>query len=204
MDFIPKPVLTIDIVNFSLLSNTDQYQSFRKLINMLRQAIPSEHNKPSRRIWSPAGDGGSLTFWDDINAALQTAVNLGKLINAYNNNLPAGSTLQLRMGLHSGSVIKEVDFDERESVWGNGINISARVMSLAHPGQILASREFCTQANLLSRPQEEVSYIGKWWTKHNKSLDLFNIYIDGAGLPPSEVDEWYGPFHYPLQQAMET
>jgi CRP-like cAMP-binding protein len=204
MEFIPKPVLTMDIVNYSLMSNTEQYQAFRNLIEMLAQAIPREHNKPGRRIWSPAGDGGSLTFWDDINAALHTAVNLGKLINAHNKDLPPEHHMRLRMGLHSGSVIKEVDLDERENVWGNGINISARVMSMARPGQILASREYCVQADLLSRPKEEVNYIGKWWAKHNKTLDLYNIYIDGAGLPPSEVDEWYGPFHYPLQQAMET
>jgi hypothetical protein len=203
MDFIPKPVLTIDIVNYSLMSNTDQYQSFRTLIELLSQAIPREHNQRARRIWSPAGDGGSLTFWDDITAALQTAVALGRLFKDRNQYLPEDRQIRLRIGLHSGTVIKEVDFDERENVWGSGINISARVMSMAKPGQILASKEFCTQADLLSRPKE-VTYIGKWWAKHNKAIDLYNIYIEGAGLPPSEVDEWYGPFHYPLQQAMET
>ncbi len=203
MDFIPKPVLTMDIVNYSLMSNTDQYESFRQLISLLAQAIPREHNKPGRRIWSPAGDGGALTFWDDISAALDTAVSLGKLINEYNKSLLDNKQLRQRIGLHSGPVIKEVDFDERENVWGNGINISARVMSMAKPGQIVASEEFCSQADLLNPLKKGVSYIGKWWAKHNKVLNLYNIYIDGAGLPPSEVDEWYGPFHYPLQQALE-
>lgn len=203
MGFITKPVLTVDIVNYSLMNNTTQIQSFRMLVRMLNQAIPKEHNLSGRRIWSPAGDGGSLTFWDDIHAALQTAVALGQIINEYNKNLPEKKYFQVRMGLHSGIVIKEVDFDERENVWGNGINISNRVMSMAKPGQIMASKDFCSQADLFSRTQE-VTYVGKWWPKHNKPLELYNIYIDNAGLPPSEVDEWYGPFHYPLQQAMET
>jgi CRP-like cAMP-binding protein len=49
--------------------------------------------------------------------------------------------------------------------------------------------------------------IGKWWAKHHKSIELCNLYVegpDGAGIPASEVDVWYGPFHYPLQQAIET
>lgn len=202
MDFIPKPVLTLDVVNYSLMSNIEQYQSFRTLVALLGQAIPPEHNKPGRRIWSPAGDGGSLTFWEDLNAPLETAINLGKLLGKANQDLPPDKHLRLRMGLHSGTVIKEVDFDDRENVWGSGINISARVMSMAQPGQILASKEFCVQADLQYRAG--VTYIGKWWAKHNQTLDLYNIYIDGVGLPPSEVDEWYGPFHYPLQHALAT
>jgi CRP-like cAMP-binding protein len=108
----------------------------------------------------------------------------------------------VRIGLHSGPVSKQTDFDGRENVWGDGINMSARVNSLARPGQILASADFYKSAELHTRPREQVAPIGKWWAKHNKAIELYNIYIDGVGIPPSEVEEWYGPFSFPLDLAI--
>lgn len=214
MSFIPKPVLTIDIVDFSLRSVQEQMEAVQALIKMLGMAIPLEWNKETERIWSPSGDGGSLTFWNSIHAAAETAINLGRLINEYNEGkfvdeqgrrLPKPPMpFKLRTGLHSGTVSKEIDFDNRENVWGDGMNTSARVSSMARPGQILASEDFYNDAGLRSWPGLDAKPIGKWWTKHNKSLVLYNIYVNGVGIPYSEVEEWFGPFHYPLEQAIST
>ncbi len=204
-DFMTRAVLTLDIVDFSLMESQEQIKAIRALIKMLHQAIPENQDQPSARIWSPSGDGGSLTFWNNIYAALDTAVALSKILNAYNKT-PDVRPFLLRVGLHSGPVTKERDFDDRENIWGEGINISARIVGLAKPGQILVSEEFYKHAQLyVPRPGWEVTSIGKWWVKHDKSLVVYNIYTaDGAGLPSSEVEEWYGPFHYPLAQAIRT
>jgi CRP-like cAMP-binding protein len=204
MNFIPKPVLTVDIVDFSLMANPNQMMAIKELIGMLNQAIPSEHNRPEMRIWSPAGDGGALTFWEDIQVAVDTALALMNFVNQRNQSLEDDSRhFQIRIGLHCGTVTKQIDFDDRENVWGEGINTSARVNGLARPGQILASEEFCTKAGLLVRGSPEVVYIGKGWAKHHKLIHLYNLYMDGAGLPPSELDVWYGPFHQPLRMAID-
>jgi CRP-like cAMP-binding protein len=204
MAFIVRPVLTVDIVDFSLRSGEEQMKAVRALKDMLGEALPEDHkNDLTAYLWSPAGDGGSITFMKDIHAALSTAVSLGKLIEAYDRNLSANDKpLQVRIGIHSGPVSKETDFDQSENVWGDGINMSARVMSVARPGQILASADFYKHAELHTRPKGEVVPIGKWWAKHNQAIELYNIYIDGVGMPPSEVEEWYGPFSYPLDLAI--
>jgi len=204
MHFIPKPVLTVDIVDFSLMSNQAQMTAIKDLIWILNRAIPSEHNRPEMRIWSPAGDGGALTFWEDIQAAVDTALALATFVRQRNESSEEARRFQVRIGLHCGTVTRQIDFDERENVWGEGINTSSRVNGLARPGQILASEEFCSQAGLLNRGAPEVVYIGKGWAKHHKLLHLYNLYIDGAGLPPSELDVWYGPFHAPLRMAIDT
>jgi hypothetical protein len=202
--FSPKGVLTVDIIDFSLMKNQEQLGAILKLIEFLQSAVPEKENHPSRRVWSPAGDGGSMTF-EDIYAALETAKTLAKLINRHNQtHSPDSPSFQVRIGLHSGTVTKEVDFDNRENIWGEGINISARVAGLAKPGQILASQEFCERTDLLSMSPPDVEYIGKWWVKHNKFLPIYNLHLDGTGIPPSEVDIWFGPFYYPIQQAIET
>lgn len=216
MAFQTKPVLTVDIVEFSKRPGPDQMTAIQALIQLLHKAIPEQQNHPSKRIWGPAGDGGALVFWEDIHAAIETAVALGKYINQYNQGelilydarnkeLPrCKAPLQVRMGLHSGPVSKETDFDDRENVWGNGVNMSARVASLARPGQIVASHDYYTQAELKDHPEYEVTPIGKWWAKHHMSISLYNIYKDAVGIPGSEIEEWFEPFQYPLRLAIGT
>jgi hypothetical protein len=205
MAFSVRSVLTVDIVDFSLKSGKEQMKAIKALIRMLGQAIPEDQRGPGAYLWSPAGDGGSITFLDDIRAALPTAISLGKLVAEYNKTLPKNAlALQVRIGLHSGPVSKETDFDGRENIWGDGINMSARVAGMAKPDQILASSDFHKAAELKTRSEDEASPIGKWWAKHNQGIRLYNIYIDGVGIPPSKVEEWYGPFHYPLQVAINT
>jgi len=201
MGVLERIVLTLDVVDFSQIeTNEQQLEVIQTLIRLLRQAIPD----PKIGLWSPAGDGGSFTFLEDNSAAITTAVALGRLINAHNQE-KAGHPFQLRMGIHIGPVSKETDFDERENVWGNGINISARVTSMAKPGQILVSQDVYDSLGLKTWPKGEVTPISKRWAKHRVSLDLYNIYKekDQVGIPPEDLEEWYGPFQYPLQQAID-
>ncbi len=215
MEFMVKPVLTVDIVEFSQREGPEQMEAIQALIQMLDMAIPKKHNHPAGRVWSPAGDGGAITFWDAIHPTVDTAIALGRFVNQYNAGNLRGKNgkvfakpkkeFQLRTGMHSGPVSKEVDFDDRENIWGDGINVSARVLSLAKPGQILASEDFFKNHNW-SGSGLEVERIGKWWAKHHTSIVLYNIYSEEykVGITYSEVEEWFGPLHYPLEQAINT
>ena len=201
MGVVERAVLTFDVVDFSQINtNEKQLAVIQALIDMLRQAIPNHQIG----LWSPAGDGGSFTFLEDNNAAVFAALKLGELLNEYNKT-PGCCPFDLRTGIHIGPVYKEIDFDGRENVWGNGVNISARVASLARKNQILISDKACESLGLRNWPGLTVTAIGKRWAKHQLSLDLYNIYDKqrNVGTPPSDLEEWYGPFHYPLQQAID-
>ena len=210
-----KPVMTVDIVEFSKRrSGDEQMTALQALITLLNKAIPKEHNNRKMRLWSPAGDGGSLTF-EDIHAAVDTAVTLAKCISQYNEGVPFYDAdeqelprdkrpLEVRIGLHVGPVLKETDFDDTENVWGSGVNMSARVASLAKPNQIVASQEFVDQAELKNHPEYEVTDIGKWWAKHDISFRLFNIFQEGGGIPGLKVGGWFDPFQEPLRRAIGT
>jgi len=201
--FTPKGVLTVDIVDFSLMKNQEQLEAVQSLIKILQGAVPEAENRPDRRLWSPSGDGGSLTF-EDLFTALETAKNLSRWLNDYNTGRPDKPPLRIRTGLHCGTITVRQDFDDRLNVWGEGINISARVAGLAKPGQILASEDFCERTDLLRVGKPEVTYLGRWWVKHNEFVPIYNLYFEGTGIPPSEVDVWFEPFSYPLRQAIET
>ena len=238
--FTSKPVLTIDIVEFSELSQTEQVIATQVLFELLRRAFPVDENNDDRRVWSPAGDGGCLTFWYDNVLPITMAVTLGKLVKKYNRyingkikseDVDSGiqdkedvdpgihgrdvlpktkKALAIRTGIHFGAVVRKADFDKRMNIWGNGINLSARVANLAKPNQIVISRQYYREADLEHEypPGYDIRFIGTWWAKHDKSLELYNVYVeeDGEkiGIPWTEVEEWYTTFHQPLEKVIRT
>lgn len=208
---ITAHVLTVDIVDFSLREDAEAQTSLiQHFIQMLHQAIPEGLDNSTDRVWSPAGDGGSLTFLKSVTAPLDTAIRLSRLALSYNQGLMNGLpkprvALRLRIGIHTGPVSMEKDFDDRTNVWGNGVNISARLISLARPGQILISEAYYQAAELIAEQgMMEVRHLGKGWVKHSKSITIYNVYTEGAGISFEETDGWFGPFQYPLQQAIRT
>lgn len=214
-DSITGHVLTVDIVDFSLRKSSDeQRQLIQDFIVLLKAAIPPQHNNERERIWSPAGDGGSLTFINSFRAPIATVVELFALLEKYNSGTLTGGALnlkkpvqplQIRVGIHTGPVSLQEDFDRRVNVWGNGINLSARLITLARPNQILVSAEHYREAELHARPQGiDVQPIGKRWVKHNKFMSVYNAYKEGIGIPFDESDVWFSALQAPLLHAMRA
>lgn len=205
MAFVQKPVLTLDIANFAGMTSDRQMAVVRALVSMLDQAIPQDQNRMTSRLWIPTGSGGALVFWHDIQVALTVALNLGKAINAYNRQEDV-PPLHLRMGLHIGPVARDIGPENRETIWGKALALAADIAALARPGQILASEDFFRTARLYNpQPGRQVTWLGKWWVRHTQPVVIYNIFTtDGAGISPTEVKEWYGPFNYPLSQSIRT
>jgi class 3 adenylate cyclase/CRP-like cAMP-binding protein len=219
-----KAVLYVDIVDFSLRQSSEQVDAVMALIEMLHLAIPKGKDNPAHRLWSPAGDGGCLTF-SSPELALETVGALARSVSQYNagslvarngKTYPSPSRrFELRTGLHSGPVIMHIDFDERVNAWGDGINTAARIAAIAHPNQILVSDDFYRQAELSQhdvdkgthgrKGERTVVSVGRWWVKHNKSIGVCNYSVEGeAGVSCADVEPWYGPFQYPLEMAIRT
>jgi adenylate cyclase len=119
-------ILAADIVNYSKLVGQDQVGT----LDALRQ-FRSKHFEPSVTGYSGTvikrlGDGwivefGSVT--DAVSCALQVQ-----------QGLDGHELIQLRVGIHIGDVV----FDE-EDVFGDGVNVAARLETLAKPGEVLIS-----------------------------------------------------------------
>jgi class 3 adenylate cyclase len=205
-----KSVLMVDIVDFSKKHFAkDMESAVKHLYDLLREAIPEEHNNKRFRIWSPTGDGGALTF-TDIWDAYHTAINLSQKVSEYNQSSPKDEPiLQVRIGLHAGTVVQAEDFDGRVNVWGHGINMAARILGAAKPGQILVSEWY---HNLLTNPTPTGEKIfrkfGRWWFKHNTPMNLYNMYSrmddNEIGIETFESENWYRPYAYPVNQAILT
>ncbi len=239
MDYVTKSVLTVDVVSFSTKALEEQVKASRALIKLLKFSMPAEPkddqkennrtiNGEQRRIWSPGGDGGSMTFWKSNIEAINSAINLAKLVKQYNRlivdkeglaiekidnrlsdpSMPkCNEPLELRIGIHAGPVIKEQDFDNRENIWGFGINISNRVAAFGEPSQIVVSHEYYKQTDLDSYDEKyKIDYIGKFYAKHDVPIEIYNVQTkDGsAGIPASKIDEWYTLLHHPLKETIKS
>tara|TARA_B100001057_G_C22831306_1_gene943516 strand:- start:344 stop:2149 length:1806 start_codon:yes stop_codon:yes gene_type:complete len=141
-------ILATDCVGFSKHMLEDEEATFDSL-NICRQIIDSHIVKHNGRIFHTAGDSVLAEFESPVET-VNCAISFQDAI--YERNLSIGEVsksrkMLWRVGIHCDDVILEND-----NVYGNGVNIAARLESQCAPGQILVSRVineqvcFCIEA----------------------------------------------------------
>ena len=85
------------------------------------------------RVVDSPGDNLLSEFYSVIEA-VQCAVEIQKQLKFKNDELPKNRRMEFRIGINSGDVIKD-----GERIYGDGVNVTARIESLAHPGGICIS-----------------------------------------------------------------
>ena len=100
--------------------------AYRRLIDQLIE-------KHRGRFVNSAGDS-ILAEFTSLVEAVNCAVEIQGALKAENQNLPAGRRMEFRIGVNSGDVIVE-----GEQIYGDGVNVAARLESLADPGGICIS-----------------------------------------------------------------
>jgi TolB-like protein/Flp pilus assembly protein TadD len=87
------------------------------------------------RVVKQMGDG-FLSEFPSVVDALQCAVDIQQQLSARNSATPVSRRLQLRIGLHLGDIIFEGN-----DIYGDGVNVAARLEGLAEPGGIVLSKQ---------------------------------------------------------------
>ena len=126
-------ILSTDAVGYSRLMGEDEEATLRTLetYKMVIAALIEQHR--GRLAGSP-GDNILAEFASVVDA-VQCAVAMQKEIQARNQELPETRRMQFRIGINLGDVIETAD-----SIYGDGVNIAARLESLAEPGGICISK----------------------------------------------------------------
>jgi class 3 adenylate cyclase len=91
----------------------------------------------SGRVVDSPGDNVVAEFASVVDA-VESAVEIQKEIKAKNADLPENRRMEFRIGVNLGDVIEEEDRIYR--IYGNGVNIAARLEALADPGGICVSK----------------------------------------------------------------
>ncbi len=127
-------ILAADVVSYSRLVGEDEEGTLERL-KVLRRALVDPKIKEHRgRIVRTLGDGLLIEFASVVDA-VRCAVDVQREMALRNTDVPAERRIEFRIGINLGDIIK----DGRD-VYGDGVNVAARLEALATPGGICVSR----------------------------------------------------------------
>ncbi len=125
-------ILSADVKGFSRLMGEDEVGTLRTL-NAYREAIDALIAQHRGRVVDAAGDSLLAECASAVDA-VQCAVEIQSTLDARNAELPPGRRMEFRIGINVGDVI--IDGPQ---IYGDGVNIAARLEELAEPGGILVA-----------------------------------------------------------------
>jgi len=126
-------ILSADAVGYSRLMEDDEAATVRTLTSY-REVIATLIKQHNGMVIDSSGDNLLAEFVSVVDA-VQCAVSVQNEITARNEDLPENRKMQFRIGINLGDVIQE-----GERIYGDGVNIAARLESLADPGGICISK----------------------------------------------------------------
>lgn len=168
-------VLFTDIVGYSRLLIDEQTKKLGRLQEIVLATRECQRaHAAGELIRLPTGDGMALVFFQDPEAPVRCAVEIGRV-------LKANQELELRMGVHSGLVYRIADINTNMNVAGGGINLAQRVMDCGDSGHILLSKRVADDLGQLARWSANLQDLGEAEVKHGVRVHLFNLYGDDFG-----------------------
>jgi class 3 adenylate cyclase/tetratricopeptide (TPR) repeat protein len=127
-------IVSADVVGYSLLMGRDESATLAALKAHRRELIDPKIAEYSGRIVKTTGDGLLLEFASVVDA-VRCSVDIQRGMAERNAGVPADRLIQFRIGINVGDII--IDDDD---IFGDGVNVAARLQTLAEPGGICVSR----------------------------------------------------------------
>lgn len=126
-------IMAADVAEYTRLIAEDEEETLRRL-ESYRQVFDDFVKKAGGRIFNTAGDGVMCEFPSAVEAT-RAAIDIQESLRTRNLAYPQDRQMHFRIGLSIGDVV------EREGdLLGDGVNVAARLQSIAEPGGICVSR----------------------------------------------------------------
>ena len=132
-------ILSADVVGYSRLMGADEAGTLAVLKTHRHELIDPKVEEYSGRVVKLMGDG-MLAEFPSVVDAVQCAVDIQQRMVARNVDSPADSRIEFRVGINIGDVI--IDGDD---IYGDGVNIAARLQEAAEPGGVYVSGDVYRQ-----------------------------------------------------------
>ena len=181
-------VLGMDMVAFSQLHDDDQVQAVECMIRWVTEALAFHSVTEPEYRWSPAGDGGYLTFATvaACRKAIDVALSICEKVQRPDWVPRSGERIRLRFGLHAGTVLEARELGRLTNIWGLGINMTARILTVSAPLQILVSKQYYDTYIKGQRDRDfEIGDVHWRTVKHDVQLEVMNVSRLGLGLRES-------------------
>src|SRR5215472_16240776 len=126
-------ILAADVAGYSRLIGADEEGTLARLRAIRRESIDPKIAEYRGRIVKTTGDGLLVEFASVV-GAVRCAVEVQRAMAERNAGVPADKRIEFRVGVHQGDIIVE-DGD----IFGDGVNLAARLEGLADPAGICVS-----------------------------------------------------------------
>jgi len=126
-------ILAADISGYSRLMQLDEEGTYARVMRQRRELIEPSIREHQGKVINYAGDG-FLAMFDSPVEAVRCAIVIHQSMVGRNASLPREQWILYRIGVHLGDVIVEPD-----GVFGDGVNIAARLEGIATPGELFIS-----------------------------------------------------------------
>jgi TolB-like protein/class 3 adenylate cyclase len=127
-------ILAADVAGYSRLMGADEEGTHERLKAHLRDLVDPKVKEHGGRIVKNTGDG-FLAEFASVVGAVRCAAEIQRGMVDRNADQPADRSIEFRIGINLGDVIAEAD-----DIFGDGVNIAARIEALAEPGGICVTR----------------------------------------------------------------
>jgi class 3 adenylate cyclase len=167
-----RAILSADVKDYTRLMEQDELWTIRSL-NACRDVIAARIREYSGRLVDSPGDNVMAEFGSVVHA-VECAVGIQKDLQGKNCELPEERRMKYRIGVHLGDVLVQ-----KGRLYGDGVNIAARMEGLAEPGGIAVSGTVYDQIeNKLALDYE---YLGEKTVKNvSRPLKVYRIGIPGC------------------------
>ena len=134
-------ILAADVVGYSRLMGGDEEGTLGALKALRNSLIDPKLAEHRGRIVKTTGDGVLVEFASTVDA-VRCAIGIQRAMRARNADSPSDKKIELRIGINVGDVI--VDGDD---IFGDGVNVAARLESISPAGGICVSDVVHQQVN---------------------------------------------------------
>src|SRR6266702_1263093 len=126
-------VLAADVAGYSRLMGADEEGTLAQLKAIRKALVDPTFAMHRGRIVKTTGDGMLVEFASAVDAA-RGAAEVQRSMAKQNINVPQDTRIEFRIGIHVGDII----IDDND-IFGDGVNIAARLAGIAEPGGICVS-----------------------------------------------------------------
>jgi class 3 adenylate cyclase len=142
-------ILHADLAGFTRMMESGETRTFRHLKTAQNQVWRPAIDAGGGRLVGTAGDA-MLAEFGSAGSAVSAAIDIQERMADFNRKLDEAQRMLFRVGVHLGHVIVD---QEDQNIFGDGVNLAARIQAAAEPGGIAVSR------TVRDRTELDVDYV---------------------------------------------
>ena len=171
-------ILAADVAGYSRLMGADEEGTLNRLRSIRAELIDPKITENRGRIVKTTGDGLLVEFSSVVDA-LRCATQWQDAMRKQSAGISDDDRIEFRIGVHQGDIVVEDD-----DIFGDGVNIAARLEGLAEPGGICVSAR--VQEDVAGRIDLTFDDLGEQSLKNiSRPVRVYRVHLDGVKDRPT-------------------